>query len=62
MPTLKAPKQVVFLVSLILAVVAWITLLAHIPYIGGHPSVLMTLAYVILVLGVTKEPVGSSSS
>ena len=62
MPTLKAPNRYFFFASLILAVVAWITLLAHIPYIGGHPSVLMTLAYVILVLGVTKEPVGSPSS
>ena len=50
-PILKAPKQVVFLVSLILAVVAWISVFAGIPYIGGHPSVLLTLAYVVLALG-----------
>ena len=51
MPTLKAPNQVVFLVSLILAVVAWISVFARIPYIGEHPSVLLTLAYVVLALG-----------
>jgi hypothetical protein len=62
MPTLKAPNQVLFLVSLILAIVAWISVLAGIPYLGEHPSILLTLAYVILVLGVTKEPVGSHSS
>jgi hypothetical protein len=51
MPTLKAPNQVAFLVSLILAIVAWISVFAGIPYIGGHPSILMTLAYVVLALG-----------
>lgn len=51
MPTLKAPKQVVFLVSLILAIAAWATFYIEIPYIGGHPSILMTLAYVVLALG-----------
>jgi hypothetical protein len=51
MPTLKAPKQVVVLVSLILAVIAWISVFAGIPYIGEHPSFLLTLAYVVLALG-----------
>jgi hypothetical protein len=51
MPTLKAPKQVVFLVSLILAILAWITAFTDIAYIGGHPSILMTFAYIILALG-----------
>ena len=51
MPTLKAPNQVAFLVSVILVIVAWISLFASIPYIGGHPSILMTLAYVVLALG-----------
>jgi hypothetical protein len=46
-----APKQVVFLVSLILAVIAWISVFAGIPYIGEHPSFLLTLAYVVLALG-----------
>ena len=51
MPTLKAPKQVVFLVSLILALVAWLSVFAGVPYIGGHPSILLTLAYIVLALG-----------
>ena len=51
MPTLKAPKQIVFLVSLAVAIVAWISFFAHIPYIGEHPSIFMTLAYVALALG-----------
>jgi hypothetical protein len=50
MPTLKAPKQVVFLVSLILAIVAWVTAFTDIAYIGGHPSILMTFAYIVLAL------------
>jgi hypothetical protein len=62
MPTLKAPNRVLILVSLILAIVTWIGSFTHIAYIGVHPSILLTLAYVILVLGVTKEPVGSHSS
>src|SRR5215467_13432612 len=51
MPTLKAPKQVVFLVSLILSILAWITAFTDIAYIGGHPSILMTFAYIVLALG-----------
>jgi len=51
MPTLKAPKQVVFLASLILAIVAWIGAFAGIPYIAGYPSILLTLAIVGLALG-----------
>jgi hypothetical protein len=51
MPTLNAPSQIVFLVSLILAVIAWIGAFAAIPYVGEHPSILMTLAYVVLAVG-----------
>jgi hypothetical protein len=51
MRTLKAPKQVVFLVSLILAIAAWFSAFGGIAYIGGHPSILLTLAYVVLALG-----------
>jgi hypothetical protein len=50
MPTLKAPNQVLFLVSMILAIVAWISVLAGIPYLGEHPSMLLTLAYALLAL------------
>ena len=51
MPTLKAPKQVVFLVSLILVILAWVSFLAGIPRIGEHPSILMILAWFILAAG-----------
>ena len=50
MLTLKAPNQVVFLVSLILAIAAWVSAFVGIPYIGGHPSILLTLAYFALAL------------
>ncbi|MGB8826920.1 MAG: hypothetical protein WCD25_26610 [Pseudolabrys sp.] len=51
MPTLNAPSQVVFLISLILVVIAVIGYFVAIPYIGQHPSILMTLAYVVLAVG-----------
>jgi hypothetical protein len=51
MPTLKAPPRVVFLVSLIIAIVAWIAFSVDIKYIGQHPSILLTLAYVVLAVG-----------
>jgi hypothetical protein len=51
MPALKAPPRVVFLVSLILAIVAWIAFSVDIKYIGQHPSILLTLAYVVLAVG-----------
>ncbi|MFZ1152195.1 MAG: hypothetical protein WAR76_21095 [Xanthobacteraceae bacterium] len=50
MPTLNAPNQIVFLVSLILAIIAWIGVFMAIPY-GEHPSILVTLAYVVLAVG-----------
>jgi hypothetical protein len=56
MPRLSAPTQITFLISLILAVTAVIGYFAAIPYIGAHPSILMTLAYVVLAVGcVMKE-------
>jgi hypothetical protein len=55
MPTLNAPSQIVFLVSLILAVIAWIGAFAGIPYIGEHPSILVTLAYVVLAVGCAMK-------
>ena len=55
MPTLNAPSQIVFLVSLILAVIAWIGAFAGISYIGAHPSILVTLAYVVLAVGCVMK-------
>jgi energy-converting hydrogenase Eha subunit F len=39
MPTLNAPTQVVFIISLILAVIAVIGWFAGIPYLGNHPVI-----------------------
>jgi hypothetical protein len=57
MPALNAPSQLVFLISLILAVIALIGYFAAIPYIGQHPSILMTLAYLVLGAGCVMKGV-----
>jgi hypothetical protein len=49
--SLHAPRPVVFFISLLLAVVAWIGVFANIQYIGEHPSILVTVAYIVLALG-----------
>jgi hypothetical protein len=54
MPTLKAPNQVLFLVSLILAIVAWVSAFAGIPRLGEHPIILVTLAFVVLAFGCSR--------
>jgi hypothetical protein len=54
--TLKAPNPVLFLVSLVLVVVAWISFSAGIPYIGEHPSGLLTLAYIVLAFTSLNDP------
>jgi hypothetical protein len=48
---IAAPSQTTFLVSLALAVVAWISYFAAIPYIGEHPSALLTVAFAYLAAG-----------
>jgi len=55
MPTLKAPKQIVFLVSLIVAILAWLSVFLDVPYIGQHPSILITLAYIALAVGCLRD-------
>ncbi|MGB8577689.1 MAG: hypothetical protein WCD56_14125 [Pseudolabrys sp.] len=57
MPTLNAPTQVVFLISLLFAVIAVIGYFVGIPYIGDHPSILMTLAYAVLAAGCVMKGV-----
>ncbi len=57
MPTLNAPSQVVFLISLTLVAFAVISYLGDVPYIGHHPSILMTLAYVVLATGCVMKGV-----
>jgi hypothetical protein len=48
---MRAPNVIVFVISLILFVIAWVGYLAAIPYISNHPSYLVTLAYIVLALG-----------
>ena len=51
MPSLNAPSQAIFLISLILAIIAWIGYFASTPYIGEHPSALLTFAFGLLAAG-----------
>src|SRR6516164_8420232 len=54
MPALKAPNKIVFLVSLILVILAWVSALAHIPRLGEHPTILVMLAFVVLAFGCSR--------
>jgi hypothetical protein len=58
---LSTPTQAVFLVSVIIAIFAWIAYLATIPYVGEHPSLLMTIAFMILAGGclLDRLPAGT---
>jgi hypothetical protein len=49
--SLHAPKPLVFIISLILLVIAWIGPFTPIPFIDAHPSFLITLGYIVLALG-----------
>jgi hypothetical protein len=51
MPSLNAPSQTTFLVSLVIAIVAWVAYFASIPYLGEHPSGLLTVAFALLAAG-----------
>jgi hypothetical protein len=51
MPNLHAPSQTTFLVSLVIAILAWIAYFASTPYIGEHPSGLLTVAFAYLAAG-----------
>ena len=57
MPNLSAPSRFVFFLSLIFAVIAVISYFTHMPYFGEHPSILMTLAYVVLAVGCVMKGV-----
>jgi hypothetical protein len=45
------PSQATFLISVVIAILAWIGYFASIPYIGDHPSFLVTVAFVFLAAG-----------
>lgn len=48
MPRLNAPTQVVFLISVILAILAVIAIFVTVPIISGYSFWVMTAAFVIL--------------
>ena len=51
MPTLNAPRQVVFLISLILAIIAVIGVFVGIPFVSQYAFWIAIAAYVVLALG-----------
>ncbi len=51
MPTLSAPSQVVFLVSLALAIIAVLGALVIIPVVTKYAFWIAILAYIVLALG-----------
>jgi len=48
---LSAPSQAVFLISVVLAVLALIGLLASVPLLTGNTLVLLAIAYAVLLFG-----------
>lgn len=51
MPTLSAPTQIIFLISLIIAVVAIIGFFVAIPIVSQYAFWIAIIAYVVLALG-----------
>jgi hypothetical protein len=48
---IAAPSQTTFLVSVAIAIVAWIAYFAFTPFLGDHPSGLLTVAFAYLAAG-----------
>jgi hypothetical protein len=57
MPNLSAPSQVIFLISLALAIIALLGALVIIPVITKYAFWLAILAYVVLALGTIMKGV-----
>ncbi len=55
MPTLSAPSQVIFLVSLALAIIALLGALVIIPVVTKYAFWIAILAYVVLALGTIMK-------
>jgi hypothetical protein len=55
MPNLSAPSQVIFLLSLALAIIAILGALVIIPVITKYAFWIAVLAYVVLALGVIMK-------
>ena len=52
---LSAPKQITWIISLVLGILALLGFLAVIPALGGYAFWLMTIAWVILVLATLMD-------
>ena len=48
---IAAPSHTTFLVSVVIAIIAWIAYFASIPFFGQHPSGLLTVAFALLTAG-----------
>jgi hypothetical protein len=57
MPTLSAPSQVVFIISLILAIIALIGFFVAIPVITQYAFWIAIIAYVVLAAGCVMKGV-----
>jgi hypothetical protein len=57
MPRLSAPTQVVFLISLIIAVIALIGFFVTIPFVSLYAFWIAIVAYVVLALGCVMKGV-----
>ncbi len=53
--TTNAPKRIIFIVSLVLAVLAIAGKFTPIPYASAHGFWVMTIAYIVLALGSTAR-------
>jgi hypothetical protein len=51
MPRLNAPTQLVFLISLVLAVLGVLAIFITIPFVSGYAFWFVTAGYVVLALG-----------
>lgn len=62
MPKLNAPSWTIFLLSMILVIIAWIGVFAHLPYLGEHPSVVVAIAFAYLAAGCLPGNLGGTTS
>jgi hypothetical protein len=51
MPRLNAPSQIVFLISLVLAVLGVLAMFVTIPFVSSYAFWFVTVGYVLLALG-----------
>jgi hypothetical protein len=47
---------------MILVIIAWIGVFAHLPYLGEHPSVVVAIAFAYLAAGCLPGNLGGTTS